>query len=175
MNSCQKCRHIEWLGDLAHKLRQGVDLRTVFIGSFIGEAVETEFWSRVDELGLRGRVEVTGYVQSAAELYGIFAEVDAFLYPLAEGLTSRRASVLAAALSGKPVIVSAPQRSDSLAHHRLFRSLLAAGTIRFVPRDARPTDLADAVLATRSVAPARLVAATEVEAIWDDVVAALDA
>jgi glycosyltransferase involved in cell wall biosynthesis len=159
----------------AELLRRNIDLRLVFIGSFVGDAVETDFWARVEALGLKGRVEVTGYIQSTPELYGIFAETDAFLYPLNEGLTSRRASVLAAALSGKPVVVSASQRADSFAHHRLFKSLLSGGGIHLAPRDANAATLADAVLATRGTQPARLGAASAVDAIWDDVVAVLDA
>jgi glycosyltransferase involved in cell wall biosynthesis len=90
------------LATAAELVRRGVDPRVVFVGAFVGYTVEADFWAEVDRLGLKGRVEITGYIQSAAELYGVFAEVDAFAYPLSEGLTSRRASVQAAALSGVP-------------------------------------------------------------------------
>ncbi|RYE09875.1 MAG: glycosyltransferase [Hyphomicrobiales bacterium] len=161
----------------AELLRRGVDTRIVFIGSFIKDMgnVEADFFAEADRLGLAGRVEVTGYVKSAAELYGIFAEVDAFLYPLSEGLTSRRASVQAAALSGKPVVVSAPARADSLTHHRLMNALIASGALQFVPRGANAAAFADAVLATRGLPIRPLVASREIDAAWDDLTAALDA
>ena len=159
----------------AELVRRGNDPRVVFIGSFVGEAVEEEFWDEVAQLGLAGRVEVTGYVKSAAELYGLFAQIDVFLYPLSEGMTSRRASVQAAALSGRPVIVTAPARPDSLAHHGLLKALVAAGVIQFVPRGADASGLADAVLAARHM-PVKPVAVTrEIDGVWRDVAAALDA
>ena len=161
----------------AELVRRGVDPRVAFIGSFVKDMgnIEGDFWAEVDRLGLTGRVEVTGYVQSAAELYGIFAEIDAFLYPLSEGLTSRRASVQAAALSGRPVVVSAPARADSLRHHKLLNALIAAGTLQLVPRTADIAVLADAVLATRGLPGRPLAASREIDAVWDDLLAALDA
>lgn len=159
----------------AELVRRGIDLRTVFIGSFVGGEVESDFWAEVERSGLKGRVEVTGYIQSAASLYGVFAEVDAFVYPLNEGLTSRRASVQAAALSGRPVIVSAPVRADSLSHHRLLQSLLSAGVIQLVPRSGDASAFADAVLATRGVPPRPLAAKREIDALWREVAGAFDA
>jgi glycosyltransferase involved in cell wall biosynthesis len=158
--------------ELAHR---DVDVRAMFIGSFVGKDVEADFWAETYRLGLDGRVEVTGYIQSAAELYGVFAEVDAFLYPLSEGLTSRRASVQAAALAGRPVIVTAPERRDSLDHHALLKSLIAGGIIQFAPWGADAVKLADAVLATRGLPVKPLSAAREIGAVWRDVVDALDA
>ena len=159
----------------AELVRRGTNVRMVFIGSFVGADIEGNFWGEVDRLGLKGSVEVTGYIQSAAELYGVLQEVDAFVYPLSEGLTSRRASVQAAALSGRPVVVSAPARADSLAHHRLLQSLIAAGTVQLVPRGAAPSTFADAVLATRGLPVSQLAAKREIDAIWHDVAGAFDA
>lgn len=159
----------------AQMMRRGVDTRVVFIGAFVGDAVEADFRAEVDRLGLKGRVDVTGYIQSAAELYGVFAEVDAFAYPLTEGLTSRRASVQAAALSGRPVVVSAPERADSLAHHRLLKTLIASGTVQLVPRHADPAAFADAILATRGLPLQPLAAKREIDALWREVAGAFDA
>lgn len=156
-------------------VRRGEDTRVVFIGSFIGEGIEQEFWQRVDAVGLRNRVEVTGYVATAEELYGLFAEVDVFLYPLSEGLTSRRASVLAAALSGRPVVVSAPERADSVDHHPLFKALLKRGTIQLAPRGASAGALADAVLAARATPARPLTEASAIDAVWDAAIARLEA
>lgn len=159
----------------AELMRRGSDMRIVFIGSFVDPAGEAAFNEEVARLGLSGRVEITGYVRSAEELYGLFSEADAFLYPLTEGMTSRRASVQAAALSGRPVIVTAPQRADSLAHHGLLKALVANGIIQFVPRTASAATMADAVLATRGLPPRPLAVSREIDAVWRDVVAALDA
>jgi glycosyltransferase involved in cell wall biosynthesis len=159
----------------AELVRRGVDPRVVFIGSFVGAEVESNFWSEVERLGLKGHVEVTGYIQSATELYGVFAQVDAFAYPLGEGLTSRRASVQAAALSGRPVVVSAPADANSLSHHRLLKSLIATGTVQLVPRAADAAAFADAVLATRGMPLRSIAPRSEVDAIWRDVIGAFDA
>ncbi len=159
----------------AELVRRGVDLRVVFIGSFVGSQVEGAFGAEVERLGLAGRIEVTGYIRSAAMLYGVFEEVDAFVYPLSEGLTSRRGSIQAAALSGRPVIVSAPARADSLAHHRLLKSLIAGGGLQLVPRDANPAAFADAVLATRGLPVRPIAAKREIDAVWREVAGAFDA
>jgi glycosyltransferase involved in cell wall biosynthesis len=165
----------QFLEAVAELVRRGIDVRGMFIGSFVGSEVETDFWREVERLELKSRIEVTGYIKSAEELYGVFAEVDAFLYPLSEGLTSRRASVQAAALSGKPVIVTAPARAESLGHHSLLRALIAGGGIQFVPRGAGANVLADAVLASRGLPLRPLAAAREIDAVWQDVIEALDA
>ncbi len=159
----------------AELVSRGVDIRIVFIGSFVGDGVEAEFMAEVERLKLVGRVEVTGYVHSSEELYGIFAQVDAFLYPLTEGMTSRRSSVQAAALSGRPVIVTAPARADSLAHHRLLQSLIAAGAIQFVPLRATTSAMADAALATRGLPVRQVDAAREIDGVWREVARAFDA
>ncbi len=165
-----------FLAVIAELVRRGVDVRALLIGGFIRDSgdVEGDFTREVARLGLAERVTVTGYVKGAAELYGLFAEVDAFLYPLSEGLTARRASVQAAALSGRPVIVTAPARSDSLSHHALFRTLNASGAIRLVPRAADVGALADAVLATRGSPVRPLEARAGIDAMWTDAVSALD-
>jgi glycosyltransferase involved in cell wall biosynthesis len=163
---------LETAGEL---VRRGVDPRVVFIGAFVGSDVEANFWAETERLGLTGRVEVTGYINSAAELYGVFAEVDVFAYPLSEGLTSRRASVQAAALSGRPVVVSAPGRADSLTHHRLLRALIASGTVQLVPRGGDAAAFADAIVATRLMPIRPIAAKREIDALWNEVKAAFDA
>ncbi len=159
----------------AELVRRGIDLRLVFIGSFVSNQVESEFEAMIGRLGLAGRVEVTGYIQSAAALFGIFDQVDAFVYPLGEGLTSRRGSIQAAALSGRPVIVSAPARADSLAHHRLLKSLVAGGGLQLVPRGAEAAAFADAVLATRGLPVRPGAAKREIDAVWREIAGAFDA
>ena len=154
---------------LAELGQRGVAARLVQIGSFIGAAIEAEFLARAAALGVADRVTVSGYVASAPELYALFAEVDVFVYPLSEGLTARRASVLAAAMSGRPVVVSAPARADALEHHALFRALQRQGGLQFAPRGASAAALADAVLAARGLPPRPIRPADEIEALWRDV------
>lgn len=159
----------------AELVRRHVEPRVVFIGSFVGGEVEAAFRTEVERLGLTGHVEVTGYIATPAELYGVFAEVDAFVYPLSEGLTARRSSVQVAALSGRPVVVSAPERANALVHHRLLTSLIADGVVQLVPRGAGPAAFADAVLATRGMPVRAMTGSREIDAVWNDVVQAFEA
>lgn len=155
----------------AHLLAAGHDVGVVFAGSFIKgmDDVEEAFDAQVEAVGLRDRVLVTGFVAGDDELAGLFAEIDVFCYAFAEGLTARRGSVLAAALSGKPVVVNAPERPDALSHHRLFERLIAAGRIRLVPVDADVATLAAEVLAARSTDIGGLAAEEEVALLWQDI------
>ena len=86
----------------------------VYIGSFIRgvDEVEQEFYARAAELGVIDDVIVSGYVASDQEVFGLFGEIDAFCYPLDEGVTARRSSVLACVQSGRPVIVTGPAEPD---------------------------------------------------------------
>src|SRR5947209_1594108 len=95
----------------------------VYIGSFIRgiDRVEEEFYARAAELGMRDDVVVSGYVASAGELFGLFTEVDAFCYPLDEGLTARRSSVMTCAQSGRPLIVTGPALPEEFDHHPRFK------------------------------------------------------
>lgn len=123
----------------------------VFIGSFIKatDRIEARFEDKVAALGLTDTVVVTGYVASPEELFGLFETADAFAYVLPEGLTSRRASVLACLQSGRPVVVTAPAHDGEFDHHPRFRALLETGAIMTVPRGGGPEAYADLVLAAR--------------------------
>ena len=142
--------------DIAAALRErGRDVFVVFIGAFISghDDVEARFFAHAEALGLRDAVLVTGYVETDAEIFTLFDACDAFAYAFAEGLTSRRGSVLACLQSGKPVVADAPRASDEFAHHRVYRDCIAAGALKFVAKDAAPADYADAIL-TALAAPA---------------------
>ena len=94
--------------DIAATLKaRGADPLVVFIGSFIraSDGIEEIFRAKVAALDLSETVVVSGYVASPEELFGLFDEVDAFVYVLPEGLTARRASILACVQAGRPVIV----------------------------------------------------------------------
>ena len=73
------------------------------------------------------------------------------------------------------MVVSAPERADSLAHHRLLKTLIASGTVQLVPRGTDPSAFADAVLATRGTPVRPLAAKREIDALWHEVAAAFDA
>lgn len=157
---------------VAAELRnRGVDVFVAFAGSFIRgqDNVEQDFFNTVRDLGLEDRVAVSGFVESAEELFAIFQEVDVFCYLLPDGLSSRRASVLAAAASGKPVVVNAPRRDNSFDHHRLFQKLIEAGGIRLVPTDSDVVALADAVMTANQSEKTQVPFNQGSEELWNDV------
>ena len=86
---------------------RGLKPLIVYIGSFIRatDNVEQEFHGRATELDLTDDVIVSGFVASDHEVFGLFGAVDAFCYPLDEGLSARRSSILTCVQSGKPLIV----------------------------------------------------------------------
>jgi glycosyltransferase involved in cell wall biosynthesis len=110
----------------------------VYIGSFIRgvDQVEQEFYARAAELGVSDDVIVSGYVASDYKVFGLFGEVDAFCYPLEEGLTARRSSILTCVQSGRPVIVTGPAEADEFDHHPRFRELIDRGAVVLVSRGA---------------------------------------
>jgi len=108
----------------------------VYVGSFIRgvDKVEEEFYARAAELDLTDDVIVSGFVASDHEVFGLFSEVDAFCYPLDEGLTARRSSVLTCVQSGKPLIITGPALADEFDHHPRFKQLIDRGAIVLVAR-----------------------------------------
>ncbi len=93
-------------------VQRGANPFAVFLGSFVKgqDDVEGDFRARAKALGVEDRIHVSGYIADDADLFAAFAEVDVFAYLFAEGLTSRRGSVLACAMAGRPVVVNAPKR-----------------------------------------------------------------
>jgi glycosyltransferase involved in cell wall biosynthesis len=126
---------------------RGLKPLTVYIGSFIRgvDKVEEEFHARAAELGVSDDVIVSGYVASDHEVFGLFSEVDAFCYPLEEGLTARRASVLTCVQSGRPVIVTGPAEADEFGHHPRFKELIDRGAIVLVARGSDADAYADRI------------------------------
>lgn len=154
---------------------RGVNPLIVYIGSFIRgtDNVEENFRRRVEELGLTDDVIVSGYVTSDHELFGLFSEVDVFCYPLDEGLTARRSSMLACVQSGRPVIATGPALPNEFDHHPRFRKLIERGTIALVPRGSSDEILADAIVSALKRPP--LQAAFDLDGWWQDVAEAVDA
>lgn len=161
--------------DLTAALRdRGEDPFAVFIGSFVKgqDDVEAAFMAHAQALGLADRILVTGYIANDADLFAAFAEVDVFAYLFTEGLTSRRGSVLACAMSGRPVVVNAPERAGAFDHHPAYRRLLAEGRLRLVPTHAG-LDVVAAAVEAAAVLP-RQPGGLDVEAAWRDALAAVD-
>src|ERR1700731_2795293 len=120
----------------------------VYIGSFIRgvDEVEKEFHARAAELGVSDDVMVSGYVASEREMFGLFSQIDAFCYPLDEGLTARRSSILACVQSGRPVIVTGPAEPDEFDHHPRFKELIDRGAVVLVARGSDDDAYADKIV-----------------------------
>ena len=91
-------------------------------------------------------VIVSGYVASDHEVFGLFSAVDAFCYPLDEGLTARRSSVLACVQSARPVIVTGPAEPDEFDHHPRFKELIDRRAIVLVARSSDDDVYADKIV-----------------------------
>ncbi len=148
--------------------RRGLDVFCAFVGSFVKgqDRVEEQFRARAAELGLADRMMVTGYVATDAEVFGILDACDLFLYSFAEGLTARRGSVLACAMTRRPVIVNAPERPGAFDHHPTYQRLIAEGALMLAPHNATPAALADAVQAAIGAQASQR--GVDVEAAWLD-------
>jgi glycosyltransferase involved in cell wall biosynthesis len=137
--------------DICAILRQrGLNPLTVYIGSFIRgvDKVEKEFYARARELGIIDDVVVSGFVASNHEVFGLFNEVDVFCYPLEEGLTARRSSILTCVQSSRPVIVTGPAEADEFDHHPRFRELIDRGAVVLVERRSTDDVYADRIMST---------------------------
>jgi glycosyltransferase involved in cell wall biosynthesis len=154
---------------------RGLKPLIVYIGSFIHgvDKVEEEFHARAAEFGISDDVIVSGYVASDHEVFGLFSEVDAFCYPLEEGLTARRASVLACVQSGKPVIVTGPAEADEFDHHPRFKELIDRGVIVLVARGSGADTYADRI--TFALKRPSVPASFDFDAWWRDVAQAVSA
>jgi glycosyltransferase involved in cell wall biosynthesis len=155
--------------------QRGVRPLIVYVGSFIRgiDKVEEEFYARATELDLADDVIVSGYVASDHEVFGLFSEVDAFCYPLDEGLTARRSSVLTCVQSGRPLIVTGPALSHEFDHHPRFKELIDHGAIVLVARGSDDGDYADRIsfALKRPSAPASF----DFDGWWQDVAQAVRA
>jgi len=145
----------------------------VYVGSFIRgtDDVERDFLSRAAELGVSDDVIVSGYVASNSEVFGLFSQIDVFCYPLDEGLTARRASVLTCVQSGRPVIAAAPAGSDEFDHHPRFQDLIDQGAIVLVARGSDSAVYAEAVVSALERPTVR--SAFDFNGWWADVAAAI--
>jgi glycosyltransferase involved in cell wall biosynthesis len=154
---------------------RGLKPLIVYIGSFIRgvDKVEEEFWARATELDIADDVIVSGFVASDHEVFGLFGEVDAFCYPLDEGLTARRSSVLACVQSGKPLIVTGPELPEEFDHHPRFKQLIDRHAIVLVARGSDNEAYAERIVAALkwSHAPSPF----DFEGWWKDIAEAVRA
>ncbi len=155
--------------------QRGLRPLIVYIGSFIRgvDKVEEEFYARAAELGISDDVIVSGYVASDREVFGLFSEVDAFCYPLDEGLTARRSSVLTCVQSGRTLIVTGPALPDEFDHHPRFRELIDRGAVVLVPRGSGDDVYADSIAAALKSPPVK--APFDFDGWWQDVAQAVRA
>jgi glycosyltransferase involved in cell wall biosynthesis len=136
------------LGICAIMRERGLKPLVIYVGSFIRgvDKVEEEFHARAAELGVSDDVIVSGYVASDRELFGLFSQIDAFCYPLDEGLTARRSSILACVQAGRPVIVTGTAEAGEFDHHPRFRELIDRGAIVLVERGADEAAYAEQIV-----------------------------
>jgi hypothetical protein len=127
---------------------RGLKPLIVYIGSFIRgvDEVEKEFYARAAELGVSDDVTVSGYVASDHEVFGLFSVIDAFCYPLGEGLTARRSSVLTCVQSGRTVVVTGPAEPDEFDHHPRFKEVIDRGAVVLVARGSEDEVYADRIV-----------------------------
>ena len=114
--------------------RRGHDVLLAYIGDFVkgSDDIQELFTHRIAALGLAENVLITGYIESHEDVYAALRETDVLVYAFADGLSSRRGSVLAALLSGRPVIVNRPQHGGEFDHHPAFRQALARQALMLV-------------------------------------------
>ena len=163
--------------DICAILRErGLKPLLVYVGSFIRgtDKVEEEFYARAAELGITDDVIVSGYVASDHEVFGIFSEVDAFCYPLEEGITgaARQHPGLRRSPAGRS-IVTGPAGADEFDHHPRFKELIDRGVIALVPRGAGDDAYADRIMSALKQPPMR--APFDFEGWWRDVAQAVQA
>jgi glycosyltransferase involved in cell wall biosynthesis len=155
--------------------QRGLKPLIVYIGSFIRgvDNVEHDFRARAAELGIADDVIVSGFVASDQEVFGLFNEVDVFCYPLDEGLTARRSSVLTCVQSGRPLIVTGPALPEEFDHHPRFRELIDRGAIVLVARGSADDVYADRIAWAQKHPMAR--AWFDFDGWWNDTAQAISA
>jgi glycosyltransferase involved in cell wall biosynthesis len=147
----------------------------VYIGSFIRgvDDVEKEFFAHAAQLGVSDDVIVSGYVASDHEVFGLFTTIDVFCYPLEEGITARRSSILACVQSGRPIVVTGPAQASEFEHHPRFKELIDRRVITLVARGSNDDAYADGIVAALK-RPA-LQAPFDFDGWWLDVAQAMRA
>jgi glycosyltransferase involved in cell wall biosynthesis len=158
--------------EIAAELKQrGQDVLLAYIGDFIrgSDDIQDVFTRRIADLGLANDVLITGYIESHADVYAALRQTDILVYAFADGLSSRRGSVLAALLCGRPVIVNRPQNTGEFDHHPAFRQALATGALRLVEAAEDVSAYANAIEQARGAEQAVPI---DFDQCWRDAAAA---
>jgi glycosyltransferase involved in cell wall biosynthesis len=158
--------------EIAAELKQrGHDVLLAYIGDFIrgSDHIQDVFTRRIADLGLANDVLITGYIESHADVYAALRQTDIIVYAFADGLSSRRGSVLAALLCGRPVIVNRPQNGGEFDHHPAFRQALATGALRLVEAAEDVAAYANAIERAHGAEQAVLI---DFDQCWRDAAAA---
>jgi glycosyltransferase involved in cell wall biosynthesis len=158
--------------EIAAELKQrGHDVLLAYIGDFIrgSDDIQDVFARRIADLGLANDVLITGYIESHADVYAALRQTDILVYAFADGLSSRRGSVLAALLCGRPVIVNRPQNAGEFDHHPAFRQALATGALRLVEAAEDVSAYANAIEQARGAEQAVPI---DFDQCWRDAAAA---
>lgn len=132
---------------------RGQPAHALFVGDFVRDAsfdVEGHFWSEIKRLDLANDVTVTGFIADSADVFAALGACDVLAYRFDEGLTSRRASVFAALLTGRPVVVNSPRDPAEFRHHPPYQAALKSGALRLVDTEASTGQFADAVMAAKA-------------------------
>jgi glycosyltransferase involved in cell wall biosynthesis len=167
-------KQADFVLEVAAELKHlGRDVFVTLVGGFVKghDRVEEDLYAKVRGLGLEGNVLVAGYIESEREILALFEEVDCFVYRFAEGLSSRRGSVLACLQSGKLVVVNAPASASEFAHHRVYRLALESGSLCLTEKDADAKRYAATLLAAPVAPPSKPIAMFEMG--WRDAAHAL--
>lgn len=151
--------------------RRGHDVLLAYIGDFVrgSDDIQDVFARRIDKLGLAANILITGYIESHADVFAALRETDVLVYAFADGLSSRRGSVLAALMSNRPVIVNGPQNACEFDHHPAFRRALTTGSLRLVEAAENVGAYADAI---EEAAGTTQRVAIDFEQCWRDAAAA---
>ncbi len=137
----------------------GQPAHAVFVGDFVRDAtvdVQALFDREVARLDLTEDATVTGFMTDPEAVFAALSACDVLTYRFDEGLTSRRASVFAALLSGRPVVVNAPADAREFDHHPAYGVALQTGALTLVPTDATTDMFARVVRASKVTKGANL-------------------
>lgn len=140
--------------DIVAELKsRGQPAHALFVGDFIRDAsidVEGNFCNEIKRLDLADDVTVTGFIADTGDVFAALGACDVLAYRFDEGLTSRRASVFAALLTGRPVVVNRPRNPGEFLHHPPYQAALKSGALKLVDIEATTAQFADAVMTAKA-------------------------
>ncbi|MEM1056575.1 MAG: glycosyltransferase family 4 protein [Bacteroidota bacterium] len=124
---------LEAVGELH---RRGTPVRATWAGRWTGPQPETEFWSRVDALGLRPVVKHMGSVNDRREVRRLYLHADVFLLPTTYPTEAHPLTIMEALNAGTPVVATP---------HASIPEMIEDGRSGLLAPPHNPSSLADAV------------------------------